>query len=42
MTRAEMVLKTLVDSPFDHLMQLLALEYFTEFCHCKSFKLYNT
>jgi hypothetical protein len=39
MTRTEMALKTLVYPPFNHLMWLLAREYF-EFNHCISFKLY--
>ena len=40
MTRTQMVLETLVYSPFNHLMQMLAQEYFTEFSHCESFTFY--
>jgi hypothetical protein len=36
------VLETLVYSPFNHLMRLLAREYFTEFSQRESFKLYRT
>jgi hypothetical protein len=39
MTRTEMVLETLVYSPFNHLTQMLASEYFIEFSHREGFKL---
>lgn len=39
--RTEMVLEILVYSPFNHMMQLLAQEYFTEFSHREGFKLYT-
>ena len=42
MTRTDMVLEELVYSSFDHLMRLLAQEYFIEFSHCEIFKLYIT
>ena len=38
LTKTEMVLETLVYSPFDHLTWLLARENFTEFSRCESFK----
>jgi hypothetical protein len=36
------VLETLVYSPFNHLMRLVAREYFTEFSQRESFQLYGT
>jgi len=39
MTRTEMVLATLVYSPFNHLTWLLAREHFIEFSYWESFKL---
>jgi hypothetical protein len=41
MTRTEMVLETLVFSPFICLTRLLAREYFIEFSRRESFKLYD-
>ena len=40
MTGTEIVLETLSDSPFVHLAQLLAREYFIEFSRRQSCKLY--
>jgi hypothetical protein len=40
MTMTDKVPETLVYSSFDQLMQLLAQEYFIEFSHRESFKLY--
>jgi hypothetical protein len=42
MMRTDMVLETLVDSPFNHMTQVLAQEYFVESSCCESFKLENT
>ena len=39
MTRIEMVLKTLVDLPFNHLTWLLAQEHFVRFSRLVTFKL---
>ena len=42
MTRTEMVLETLVHSPLNHVIRLLAGKYFIEFSRLTSFRLCNT